>query len=167
MYTAGTCRAGLLTFYLGPRRVFSLALGEDVPLGGTLVVTTCGVTLNNTVLYVGLGCPKWDLPFQCLAANDNSGDAAGQPACAANQRASTVTITSAPSRSYFLQLGGYGGAAVTAGVQWQYRPPEATSSPTKTSTGTGSRSGSMSPRTRSRSATRSRSGSRSRKPKLV
>ena len=53
--------------------MFLLTLGDGTPLGGTLVVTTCGLSANNTVLYVGLGCPKWDTPFQCLAGGDDAG----------------------------------------------------------------------------------------------
>lgn len=169
MYTAGTCRAGLSTFYSGPRRVFFLSLGDDAPLGGTLTVTTCGLTANNTVLYAGLGCPKWDVPFQCQAGSDDSGDAAGQAPCASNPRASTVTLRAVASRGYFLQVGGFDGAAVTSGLQWEYAPPAggASLSPTKTRAATGTRTRSASARPPSRTRSTSPSRSRSRKPKVV
>ena len=147
MYTAGSCATGLGAFYPGPRLLFALDLGSDTPLGGVLTLTTCGHTANNTVLYVGTGCPTWAQPFGCRAGNDN---AAG-PACGGNGLASTVAVA-ATQPTYYVQLGGFNGAAVTSGLGWAYAPPAAAS---------GSAAGSAT-RSRSGSATRSRSGSRSR-----
>jgi hypothetical protein len=113
MYTNGYCGAGYATFFPGSRLVFSLSLGDAVPVGGTLTVTTCGATRNNTVLYVGTGCPKWAQPFGCLVGNDDT------PACPANALASTVTLTAA-QRNYFIQLGGADGRTVVSGLRWSY-----------------------------------------------
>ena len=99
MYTSGSCAAGFRTFYPGPRLVFSLFLGLSAPLGGTLTVTTCGQSRNNTVLYIGTGCPTWDRPFGCLAGADDVGGAA----CGSNPFASTVRIT-ANQRNFFIQV---------------------------------------------------------------
>jgi hypothetical protein len=151
MYTAGACAAGLGAFFPGARLLYALNLGEDAPLGGTLTLTTCGHTANNTVLYVGTGCPSWALPFSCRAGND---DAAAAAACAANARASTLAVT-ATQRVYYVQLGGFGGAPVTSGLAWAYA-----AAPSSSGSGTRSRT-----RSRSGSRTRSRSGSRSRSRK--
>ena len=145
MYTSGTCSAGFKAFFPGARLVYSLTLGATVPLGGTLTLTTCGVTRNNTVLYVGTGCPAWALPFGCLVGND---DAA---ACPGNALASTVTLI-ATQRIYFVQLGGFGGDHITSGLVWNYTAQS--QSPTSSRARTGSK-------TRSRSVSRSSS----RKPK--
>ena len=153
MYTAGSCAAGYKTFFPGARLVYALDLGAATPLGGTLTLTTCGHSANNTVLYVGTGCPSWAQPFGCLAGSDNA------PACAANPLASTVALVVTQS-NYFIQLGGVNGAEVVSGLGWAYAAP----APTLSRSGSGSRS-----RTRSRSGSRTRSASgtrsRSRKPK--
>ena len=150
MYTAGTCAAGLKAFYPGSRLLYALFLGSGVPLGGTLTLTTCGHSANDTVLYVGTGCPTWALPFGCVAGNDN---AAAGPACGSNALASSVAIV-ATQLTYYVQLGGLNGAAVTSGLGWSYAVRGASSS------GSATRS-----RTRSRSGSRSASRSRSRKAK--
>ena len=156
LLVTGWCAAGLSTFYPGPHGVFYLDLGEDVPLGGTLTVSTCGATSANTVLHVGLGCPTSDATFRCRVGNDNAGDAGGS-SCAANSRAAAASLV-ITSRTHFVLLSGYNGAAVTSGLSWAYAPPRlATPSATRTRT-RGSRS-------RSPKATRSRSASRSRSRK--
>lgn len=119
MYTRGSCLSGYSTLVPGPRAVYFLDLGQDIILGGTLTVTTCGQTANNTVLYVGTGCPAWSAAFACRQGNDNAGDVPGR-SCAGNPRASTVVIPGVSSRTYFLQIGGYNGGAVTTGVAWEY-----------------------------------------------
>ena len=112
-------------------------------------MSTCGVTANNTVLYIGTGCPTWYLPFACVAGNDNA-----SPSCASNALASRVAITATQS-SYFLQLGGVNGEGVISGLKWVYVPP--------TASATASRTPSRSPsRQVSRSKTGSVSGTRSR-----
>ena len=158
MYTAGSCAVGLGAFYPGPRLLYALDLGEATPLGGTLTLTTCGHTRNNTVLYVGTGCPTWAQPFGCRAGNDN---AAGTGACGANAFASSVAVTATQS-TYYVQLGGYNGAPVVSGLAWSY----AVAGGSGSGSGSGTRSRSRS-RTRSRSGSRtsSRSGSRSRSRK--
>jgi hypothetical protein len=118
--------------------VFALSLGTTVALGGMLTLSTCGVTHNNTVLYVGTGCPSWDRPFGCLMGSNDA-----TSSCTANPLASTITLT-VTQRNYFIQLGGVDGQNVRSSVRWTY------SMPTRTSTGTGTRS-------RSRVSTRSRS----------
>ena len=160
MYTSGSCSAGLKTFVNGPRLVYMLRLGEDTALGGTFIVTTCGFTKNNTLLYIGTGCPTWQLPFGCLAGNDNAGDLDGlrTTACASNARASTVSIV-ATSRTYFVQVGSASGEDFVSGLAWQYSPLGSPSA-SRTGTVTGSKSRTAS-QTRSRTATRSRT----RKPK--
>jgi hypothetical protein len=152
MYTDGSCASGFSTLFPGPRAVYFLDLGQDTPLGGTLVLTTCGLTPDNTVIYVGTSCPTWSTPFSCRQGNDNAGDVAGR-SCAANSRASTIVLPAAASRTYFVQVGGYGGGVVTSGLAWDYVVAAST---------TGTRSGSKS---RTRSRTRSGSGTRSRKAK--
>jgi hypothetical protein len=156
MYTAGSCVAGLGAFYPGSRLLYALFLGSGVQLGGTLIVTTCGHTTNDTVLYVGTGCPTWAQPFGCRAGNDN---AAG-PACGANGLASSVSVV-VTQPTYYVQLGGLGGSHIVSGLGWSYVAPV-------TRSGSGSRSRSRSrsgSRTRSRTRSRSRSRSRSRKAK--
>ena len=150
MYTSGSC-AGFSTFFPGSRLVYRIALIDGTPLGGTLTLSTCGLTLNNTVLYLGTGCPTWALPFGCLRGNDDAGDAAGQ-SCPSNPQASTISIV-ATSRFFFVQLGTSSGADVVSGLSWSYAAPR----PTPTSTRTRSRTASP---TRTRSATRSKSRSR-------
>ncbi len=153
MYTVGTCAAGLRAFYPGPRLLYSLYLGSGVPLGGALTITTCGHTANDTVLYVGTGCPTWAQPFGCLAGNDNAA------ACGSNALASTVTVT-ATQPTHYVQVGGMNGELVVSGLAWSYAP--ASSSPSRTRSRTGSRTRS---RTSSRTSSRTRSQSRSRKAK--
>jgi hypothetical protein len=148
MYTSGSCAAGLKAFYPGSRLVYAWTLNESVPLGGTLRLSSCGLTADNTVLYAGTGCPTWALPFGCVAGNDDA------IACGSNALASTLSLN-VSQRSYYIQLGGAGGRGVTAGLQWAYSPPVAASA---SATRTRSRS-------RSRSASVTRSRSRSRKAK--
>jgi hypothetical protein len=152
MYTAGSCNAGFKTFYPGSRLVYALTLNASVPLGGSLRLSTCGLTTNDTVLYVGTGCPSWALPFGCLAGNNDA-------ACSSNGLASALTIV-ASQRSYFIQVGGASGREVTAGLQWAYSAPAPVASRSASATRTRTR-------TRTRSRTRSASGmrSRSRSPK--
>ena len=162
MYTAGTCTSGLRAFYPGSRLLFALELGTSTPLGGTLTITTCGHSANNTVLYVGTGCPSWALPFGCVAGNDH----AASPTCGGNALASTVTVT-ATQTTYYVQLGGFGGAHVVSGLAWAYvapasRSPSGSRSRSRSGSRSLSRSGS---RTSSRSGSRSGSRSRSRKAK--
>ena len=151
MYTSGSCAVGYKTYFPGARLLFALDLGTTTPLGGVLTVTTCGHTANNTVLYVGTGCPSWALPFGCLVGGDNA------PDCGGNAFASTVALVATQS-NYFIQLGGVNGRAITSGLQWTYAASSAsgTSSRTRTRSATG---------TRSRTGSRTRSRSRSRKPK--
>ena len=146
MYTSGSCAAGYASFAPGPRLVYRLLLPDSAPLGGTLTVTTCGRSSNNTVLYLGTGCPTWYGSFNCLRGNDDAGSVAGQ-ACASNPLASTLSHV-ASSRMYFVQLGSQSGAEVVSGLSWSYRA--ASASPTRS-------------RTRSRSATRTRSRTPKRK----
>jgi hypothetical protein len=155
MYTTGSCARDFGTFFGGaPRLVYYLNLGDNVALGGTLTVSTCGLSASNTVLYIGTGCPTWFGSFNCLRGNDNAGDIAGQ-SCGANAGASMLTIT-ASSRYFFVQVGGAGGATVSSGLSWSYTAPR----PSLTS----SRSRTASPM-RTRSVTVSKS--RSRKAKVV
>ena len=88
--------------------MYYLNLGDSVALGGTLAVSTCGLSTDNTVLYLGTGCPTWFGSFSCLRGNDNAGDVAGQSSCAANAGASTLSVT-AGSRVFFVQVGGFSG----------------------------------------------------------
>ena len=143
MYTSGTCATGLAAFFPGSRLLYALHLGDTTPLGGRLTLTTCGHSANNTVLYVGTGCPAWALPFACKAGNDN----AAAPSCGGNPLASTVAVV-ATQPVYYVQLGGMSGSPVVSGLGWSYAPPPSAS-------GTRSRS-----KTPSRSATRSRSRKR-------
>ena len=158
MYTAGTCATGLRAFYPGTRLLYSLYLGLGTPLGGTLTLTTCGHTINDTVLYVGTGCPSWERPFACVAGNDDAPLAAagGGGGCAGgNARASTVAVV-VTQPTYYVQLGGMNGGDVVSGLGWGYTPPASRSA-------SGSRTRS---RSRSRSGSRSATRSRSRKRKL-
>jgi hypothetical protein len=147
MYTAGSCAVGFKTFYPGSRLVYALALNASTPLGGVLRFSTCGLTANDTVLYVGTGCPSWALPFGCLAGNNDAG-------CGSNGLASTLSIV-ASQRSYFIQVGGANGRDVIVGLQWAYRAPAPVVSVSASVTRTRSRT-----RTRSASGTGSRSRSR-------
>lgn len=157
MYTSGTCVAGLRTFYPGSRLVFALQLGPGVPLGGTLTLLTCGLTHNNTVLYVGTGCPTWSQPFACQLGNDDAADFGGAP-CGDNPSASALVLRGVTSRSFFVQLGGYGGEHVTSGLRWAYAPASL-----PTTTRTRSRTALPSQRRASPSATATRTRSRKRK----
>jgi len=159
MYTAGSCAVGYKTFFPGSRLLYALDLGSATPLGGTLTLTTCGHTANNTVLYVGTGCPSWDRPFGCLAGNDN----VVSPACSGNAFASSVALVAQQS-NYYVQLGGVNGVDVVSGLGWAYVPPPVAGSASVSGSRSRSRSASRS-RTRSGSRTRSRSGSRSRSRK--
>lgn len=172
MYTAGTCSTGLRAFYPGSRLLYVIELGSLTPLGGVLTITTCNHSANNTVLYVGTGCPTWALPFGCLAGNDNAGDAGVgsvvTTACAANPRASSIIVPGVLSRTLHIQIGGYGGAPIVSGLAWSYAPVasrSATAPVTRRTTDTRSATRSRTrPRTASSSGTRTGSamGSRSR-----
>jgi hypothetical protein len=122
MYTSGTCATGLGAFFPGSRLLYALHLGDTTPLGGTLTLTTCGHSANNTVLYVGTGCPTWALPFACKAGNDN----AAAPSCGGNPLASTVAVV-ATQPVYYVQLGGMSGSPVVSGLGWSYAPPPSAS----------------------------------------
>lgn len=159
MYTTGSCARGFGTFFGGPRLVFYLSLGAELPLGGVLTLTTCGVSSDNTVLYVGTGCPTWFGSFACISGNDDAGDG-GLP-CAGNARASSLSFT-ASSRYFFVQVGAAGGGAVTSGLRWSYQMSSGTPTRSRTASRTRTRSAT---RSASRSATRSMSRSRSRKAK--
>jgi hypothetical protein len=149
MYTSGSCALGYQTFVPGPRLEYRITLSDALPLGGTLTLSTCGLTSNNTVLYIGTGCPTWFGSFNCLRGND---DAVGVATCAGDPLASALShITT--SRLYFVQVGTASGGEVVSGLSWSYVAPR----PSPTSTRTRSRT--MIP-TRTRSATRSKSRSR-------
>ena len=144
MYTSGSCSQGYGSFSPGPRLVYRIALSDALPIGGVLTISTCGLTNNNTVLYLGTGCPTWFGSFNCVKGND---DAAGVATCASNPLASTLShVTS--SRIYFVQLGTYSGADVVSGLSWSY---SGGASPTKTRTKSAPPS-----RTRSTAASKSR-----------
>ncbi len=145
MYTVGSCAAGLGAFYPGSRLLYALFLGPATLPGGVLTITTCGHTANNTVLYVGVGCPVWAQPFGCRAGNDN----AVAPVCAGNALASTIAVV-VTQATYYVQLGGVHGEDVVSGLGWRYSAP--TSPPTGTSTARPSPK-----RTRTRGTSRSRS----------
>ena len=149
MYTSGYCAVGYQSFVPGPRLVYRITLSNELPVGGTLTLSICGLTSNDTMLYLGTGCPTWFGSFNCLRGND---DAFGVATCAGNPLASVLTHV-ASSRIYFVQLGTSSGAEVVSGLSWSYRA--ASASPTSTRT----RSRTASP-TRTRSATRSKSRSR-------
>ena len=159
MYTSGSCALGYQTFVPGPRLVYRITLSDALPLGGTLTLSTCGLTSNNTVIYLGTGCPTWFGSFNCLRGNDDAAVGAGTgagTACAANPLASALTLVAA-SRLYFVQVGASSGADVVSGLRWSYAAANA--SPTSSRTRSRTRSRTASP-TRTRSATGSRSRSR-------
>jgi len=164
MYTTGSCAAGYASFVPGPRLVYRLSLSDALPLGGTLSLSTCGLTSNNTVLYAGTGCPTWYGSFNCLRGNnDAAGGAGAGGACAGNPLASALTLVAA-SRLYFVQVGASSGADVVSGLRWSYSA--ASASPTSSRTRSRTRSRTASP-TRTRSATGSRSRSRKAKRAAV
>ena len=155
MYTSGSCTLGYSSFVPGPRLVYRISLSDALPLGGTLTLSTCGLTSNNTVLYLGTGCPTWFGSFNCLHGNDD----AVFGACAGDPLASVLSHV-ASSRIYFVQLGTSSGADVVSGLSWSYVTPR----PSPTSTRTRSRTASP---TRTRSATRSKSRSRKAKQMMA
>jgi hypothetical protein len=135
LFSTGSCVRGLSSVIASTRIVYFLNLGSGVVLGGSLVVSTCGRTTGDTLLYIGIGCPIGRITFQCQVGNDDAGDTVGQAACSDNGGASTVTIPSATSRFYFVMLGHAPGTAPpVASVTWAYTPPAATLSPTRTRT---------------------------------
>jgi hypothetical protein len=131
--------------------VYRISISDALPLGGILSLSTCGLTSNNTVLYLGTGCPTWFGSFNCLRGNDDAGSVA-DVVCAGNPLASVLSHVAA-SRLYFVQVGAANGGEVVSGLSWSYAA--ASASPTSTRT----RSRTASP-TRIRSATRSKSRSR-------
>ena len=149
LYTNGSCVVGYGALAPGARLVYRLSLGAGVPLGGTLTLSTCGLTSSNTALYLGTGCPTASTSFNCLVGND---DAA--PACASNALASTLKQVAASS-VYFVQVGAASGGAVVSGLSWSYAPPSPSATPSRSR----SRS-STATASRSRSATASKSRSR-------
>ena len=155
MYTTGSCALGYSSFVPGPRLVYRITLSNELPVGGTLTLSTCGLTTNDTVLYLGTGCPTWFGSFNCLRASD---DAAGA-ACTGNPLASVLSHVTA-SRLHFVQVGAASGAEVVSGLSWSY----AVASATRTSTHTRSRTATP---TRTRSATRFKSRSRKAKRAAV
>jgi hypothetical protein len=158
LYTSGSCAQGYQTFSPGSRLVFRITISDALPLGGTLTLSTCDLTANNTVLYLGTGCPAWAGTFNCLRGNDDASSVAGM-ACPKNPLASTI-VHVATTRIYFVQLGSSSGADVVSGLAWRYRVASRSA--------TGTRTLSRSPsRTRTRTATRSRSRSRKGKRRAV
>ena len=150
--------------------MYRLSLGDGAPLGGLLTLSTCGLSSNNTVLYLGTGCPVNAPSFNCLRGNDDAADVPGQ-ACGANARASALGHVAA-SRVYFVQVGAAGGGAVVSGLSWSYAPPPPSASASRSASRepSPSRSRSASPEpspSRSRAATPSRSRSRKRKMRGV
>ena len=125
--------------------MYRLSLGDGVPTGGTLTLSTCGLTANNTVLYLGTGCPTWFGSFNCLRGNDN-----GAPACGANALASSLSHVTASS-VYFVQVGAAAGGSVVSGLSWSYAPPS------RSATQSRSRAPATPSRSRSPTATKSRS----------
>ena len=123
MYTSGSCSSGYRSFFPGSRLVYALFLGASTPLGGTLTVTTCGRTDNNTVLYIGTGCPTWSVSFNCLAGSDNDAS------CSANPLASRIVLQGITQTNFYIQLGGFSGASIVSGLAWSYVPPSATRKP--------------------------------------
>ena len=142
---------GYGSFAPGSRLVYRLSLGASVPLGGLLTLSTCGLTSNNTVLYLGTGCPTWFGSFNCLRGNDNS--AAG---CAPNALASSLTHITASS-VYFVQVGAAEGGSVVSGLAWSYVLPKPSATASRSRAPSPSRSAMP---CRSRSATLSKSRSR-------
>jgi hypothetical protein len=162
MYTAGVCARGFSTFFSGPRLVYSLLLGDRVPVGGTLTVSTCGQTRSdNTVLYVGTGCPSWSAAFNCIVGNDN---AAAPSSCAVNSLASTVSLTTTQA-NYFIQLGGINGNAIVSGLQWSYVGASPSITATRRAAPSPTRTRSRLPASPSRSASAASTRSRTKKPK--
>jgi hypothetical protein len=166
MYTSGSCAVGYQSFVPGPRLVFRITLSKELPVGGTLTLSTCGLTSNDTVLYLGTGCPTWFGSFNCLRGND---DAVGADTCASNPLASTLSHV-VSSHIYFVQLGTSSGTDVLSGLRWSYvapRPsPTSTRTRSRTASATRTRSRTASS-TRTRSATRSKSRSRKAKRAVV
>ena len=162
MYTSGSCALGYQTFAPGPRLVYRITLIDALPLGGMLTLYTCGLTTNNTVLYLGTGCPTWFGSFNCLRGNDDTGSVTGA-SCASNPLASTLSHV-ASSRIYFVQLGTSSGVDVVSGLSWSYAV--ASASPASTRTRSRTRSRTASP-TRTRSVTASKSRSRKAKRAAV
>ena len=153
MYTSGSCALGYQTFVPGPRLVYRITLSDALPLGGTLTLSTCGLSSNNTVLYLGTGCPTWFGSFNCLRGNSNAGELVAGQACAANALASTLSVPVASYLRYFVQVGEYRGGEFARGLSWSYRVASASA------TGTRTRSRTATP-TRTCSVTRSKSRSR-------
>ena len=151
MYTTGSCALGYSSFVPGPRIVYRITLSNELPVGGTLTLSTCGLTTNDTVLYLGSGCPTWYGSFNCLRATD---DGVGAAACTGNPLASVLSHVTA-SRLYFVQVGAASGGEVVSGLSWSY----AVASSMRTMTRTRTRSRTASP-TRTRSAIASKSRSR-------
>ena len=152
MYTTGSCPSSYSTFMPGPRLVYLLNLGDSTPLGGTLTLSTCGLTSGNTVLYVGTGCPTWFGSFLCLRGNNNAGEILPAQGCTANALASTVSITVSSYTKYVVQLGEFNGGDVVSGLSWRYEAPRASPTTSRTRSSTASRT-----RTRSRTVSKSRS----------
>jgi hypothetical protein len=125
MYTSGSCTSGFRSFFPGYRLVYALYLGARTPLGGTLTITTCGRTANNTVLYVGTGCPTWSVSYNCLAGADNDAT------CGSNPLASRLVLRNVAQANFFVQLAGYAGETVTSGLAWSYTLPSQSPAPTK------------------------------------
>lgn len=95
--------------------MYRITLSDALPLGGILTLSTCRLTTNNTVLYLGTSCPTWFGSFNCLRANDD----VTSSACASNPLASVLAHVAA-SRIYFVQLGTSSGAEVVSGLSWSY-----------------------------------------------
>ena len=153
MYTSGSCAVGYSAFAPGSRLVYRLSLGAGVPLGGVLTLSTCGLTANDTVLYLGTGCPTWFGSFNCLRGNDN-----GAPACGANGLASTLSHVTASS-VYFVQVGAAAGGPVVSGLSWSYAVPSVSATATRSRSRSRTAAATAS-RTRTRTATASKSRSR-------
>ena len=75
-------------------------------MGGTLTLSTCGLTSDNTVIYAGRGCPTSAADFACVAGNDNADDDGGDE-CTENPGASTLVLFPTTARTYFIEIGGY------------------------------------------------------------
>ena len=141
----------------GRRIVYRLMLSDTLPLGGTLTLSTCGLTRNNTALYVGTGCPNAAFYFGCLRGSDDAGSAA----CPGNPLASQLSLR-VSARIFFVQVGAWSGGDFVAGLSWSYVAP--TAAPTTSRSRSRTRTKTATP-TRTRSVTVSRS--RSRKPKRM